>query len=193
MHVRSAIPARAAALASLLLLLAGPAAAGEVYLGVGYGQGRADFDTLGDTLADDREATGLEFFTGYRLGFLAVEAFYADLGNYSATVQTGAGTVAATADVDGYGAALMLFVPLGEKTELFAKGGVFRWDVDSNVGRDHDADPMYGLGLYLRGMGPNAALRIQYERFKDAGAGAFAGSTEGIDIDLLTVGIIYNF
>jgi hypothetical protein len=185
--------ARAAALASLLLV-AWPAAAQDVYLGFGFGQARADFDTLGDTLADDRESTAIKLFAGYRLTrLLALEAFYADLRQYSATVQTGTGTLSTSAEADGFGAAVTLGLPLGEKAELYAKGGVFRWDLVSSTARENDVGPMFGLGLHLWGPAPSASVRIEYERFKDVGAEAFAGTNDGIDIDLLTLGIIYNF
>lgn len=194
MAQRSGKLARAAGLASLLLLLTGPAAAEGVYLGVGFGQGRADFDTLGDTIEDDRESTAHKLFTGYRLArYFAVEAFFANLRSYSATVQTGAGTITGEAEIDGFGAAVILGLPLGEKSELYAKGGVFRWDVVSSSNRANDADPMFGVGLHLRGPGPNASTRIEYERFKDVGGGVFPGTSDGIDVDLLTLGIIYNF
>lgn len=189
---RSGTLARATALGSLLLLFAGPAAA-QVYLGFGFGQGRADFDTLGNTLDDDRETTALKFFTGYRLGFLAVEAFYADLRSYSATIQTGVGTISGSAEADGVGAALLLALPIGERTDLILKGGGFRWDVVSSSDRESDIGPMYGIGLHLSGPNPSVALRLEYERFKDVGAGAFPGTDDGIDIDLMTLGLIYNF
>lgn len=186
--------ARAAGWASLLLLLAGPAMAQDVYLGFGFGQGRADFDPLGDTIDDDRESTAIKVFTGYRLApFLAVEAFFADLRSYSATVQTGLGTISGEAEVDGFGTALLLSLPLGDRTDLFAKGGAFRWDVASSFDREHDVGPMYGIGLHIRGPNPSASVRLEYERFKDVGAGTFPGTNDGIDIDLVTLGLIYTF
>lgn len=194
MEQRSGTRARAAALASLLLLLAGPAAAQEVYLGFGFGQGRADFDTLGNTLDDDRETTALKFFSGYRLArFLAVEAFYADLRSYSATVQTGTGPISSSVEADGFGAALLLSLPIGERTDLVVKGGGFRWDAVTGFDRESDVGPMYGIGLYLTGPSPSASLRLEYERFKDVGAEVFPGTDDGIDIDLMTLGLIYNF
>lgn len=194
MEQRSGTLARAAALASLLLLLAGPAAAQEVYLGFGFGQGRADFDTLGNTLDDERESTAIKLFTGYRLArFLAIEAFYADLRSYSATVQTGVGPISGSIDADGFGAAVLLSVPLGDRTDLVLKGGGFRWDAVTSFDRENDVGPMYGIGLYLTGPSPSAAVRLEYERFKDVGAEAFPGTEDGIDIDLMTLGLVYNF
>ena len=176
----------------LLLLLAGPVYAQGAYVGIGAGSSGVDTDPLLAAASKDDKSSILKFLAGYRpFRLLAVEAFFVDLGNYSAT-----GAVTRRAAVEGPGVALLVFLPIAQTADLLLKGGSFRWDmeiVDTAAGtaRDHDIGAMYGVGLHLTGPGGTAALRIEYERFDKVGDEV--SGIEGLDFNTVTISIIYNF
>lgn len=192
---RPSYAARGLAAVCISLLLAGPALGQDAdphfYVGVGAGKNKADFNEL-SALADENEL--VKVFGGFRLLWIfAVEAFYVDLGRHWATT----GPLHTRTDTYGYGAALLVSLPITRKTRLFAKGGEWRWNVRAftpEMGlteRSHDVDPVIGGGLHFEGENPAASVRLEFERFLDVGTGMT--EFKGADFDTVSFSIMYSF
>lgn len=110
-----------------------------LYVGGGLGWGWSDD-------SDDWSWKGL---AGWRLNqYLAVQGFYADLGDH------GAPGIIGEAGVDTYGVELLGFYPLTNELALYAKGGVHQYRIDTRntswLGGG-GAEYALGNGLSLRG------------------------------------------
>ncbi|HEX7043373.1 MAG TPA: outer membrane beta-barrel protein [Burkholderiales bacterium] len=184
--------------AAAFLALAAPSAHADFYIGVGGGRSTADFGDLAASVDSlDDESGAVTLFAGWRpFRWIALEAFYLGVQDYTARL----GTDETRADARGVGAAALLFVPLGNKVSLYAKGGAWQWDAKSRTfaagtlvseERGNDVSSIYGGGLLIVGRRETAAVRIGYERAKDVGK-EVAGF-EGADIDIVSFSIIYNF
>ncbi|MDO6561816.1 porin family protein [Amphritea sp. 1_MG-2023] len=160
------------------------------YLGGSYGRTefnvssseRADLNSLGFSVKDDSDQ-GFKVFGGYRFNKnIAVEGYYADLGDLELT----GGSVNVDAAIDGYGVSLVGLLPVTEQVDLFAKVGMFHWsnDVSSNVGvsgGDDGTDGSYGLGVAYTM--DSVTFRAEFERY-DLG---------DVDVDLISAGLALNF
>ncbi len=167
----------------------------------------------------DADAGGWKLFAGYRFTpWLAAEAGYADLGKsrLSATMLGGTPGLPAAFDlhrkVNGYGIDVVVGAPIGERFAVFARGGAYRMRVEADVALDgnivfpdtaersrtvkHDSTVgHFGVGGEWA-FAPHAALRLEWERFLDAGKSFEVGETGGTgkaDTDLYTVGFVYRF
>src|SRR5690606_8752435 len=131
------------------------------------------------------ESMALRLVAGYRFWHvLALELFYTDLGAFSA----GSGILKVDAKGEGYSA--LVFLPLGDGADLFAKAGVYRWDV-TGTGERKQTEPVYGLGLQLPSRDRAFGIRFEYERYVDVGKDI--GGSEGIDVDVFSANLIYSF
>lgn len=124
------------------------ASAGDWYVSATAGQSEVDLDiSSGPGYSIDDEDTTYGINLGYRLNqYWAVEAGYLDLGEASikateggadfyyggSYVEAEAGTKA-TAEADGWTLGLVGTYPVTEKFDLYAKAGVYKWDVDYKV------------------------------------------------------------
>ncbi|WP_104203542.1 porin family protein [Billgrantia saliphila] len=149
------------------------------YLGLGVGfssleNDREEVDNFIESGASDfdldDEDNSWKAFVGYQFNrYMAVEAFYADLGR----VQLRGNNVANTdLESTAYGASLVGQLPLTSWFAPFAKVGAASWetDVDGNLGdasldlEDNDGvDPVYGLGAQFT-FSP-VLIRAEYERY----------------------------
>ncbi|KAA0013658.1 porin family protein [Billgrantia pellis] len=149
------------------------------YLGVGTGfssleNDREEVDNFIDAGASDFDLDDddnvWKGFVGYQFNrYMAVEAFYTDLGR----VQLRGNDVANTdLESTAYGASLVGQLPLTSWFAPFAKIGAAKWetDVDGNLGdasldlEDNDGvDPVYGLGAQFT-FSP-VLIRAEYERY----------------------------
>lgn len=196
------------------------------YMGVSAGQSRIDatsaeidegfviddsFTASGTAL--DKTDTGWKAYFGYRFNrIFALEGGYADLGEASFTttivnapppynVETPF-PIRATATAEGIQLSGALHLPLTDRSSLFAKAGVFRWQADFNEERtlaagielvsrtEKETDAVYGVGAEL-GFTDDLRLRVEFERFMDVGKGI--GGREGQDIDYFSAGIVFGF
>lgn len=180
------LAASVAAAVSLASINAYSADAAGGYLGVSLGHSTSDaLDELNDIsgVSVDDSDTGYKVFAGYNINAnFAVEGFYADLGELSATF----GGNKAKVESDTFGAALLAKLPLGEKAEVFAKLGYQFWDAEASVNSydladDDGSDAVYGIGAAYRFN--NVSIRAEYERFE----------LDSEDVDLLSAGVAYNF
>ncbi len=135
---------------------------------------------------------------GIRYGrYLGAEVGYTALGEVE---KKGEGRVAPTitSDTDGMYAAVMGYVPVAHRTELFGKAGAMRWNSeysskysknDHNDGYhdsssdDSGTSPLIGIGAQYH-MNPHMFLRGEWERVMGTG-----NDDNESDVDLLTVGV----
>lgn len=175
---------RTALLRTVLAVLVGAAAFGAqaseqpgFYAGAGVGQSFVD-----ETGYDD-EDTAFSAFGGYQFNrHFAIEAGYADFGKIEPEALLGS-------DLEGSSAFLtaVASVPFTDNFSGYAKAGVHRWDVDSELPvlgsrEDTGTDPTYGLGLQYR-FTDNVALRGEYSRFE----------VEDTDVDLAQLQVRFDF
>jgi len=162
-----------------LLLVAPAAQAGGWFVGGSVLQAGVDVETSDF----DEDDTGVKFFGGYNFfKFFGVEAAYADLGK--------AEEAGASIETTSLSAFAVGTVPVGKRFELFAKGGVYRWDAEifeNGSFQDDDVESAYGLGAKLK-LGEKAAVRLEYEIFEIE----FEGAAD-IDVDIISAGFEWRF
>jgi OOP family OmpA-OmpF porin len=171
----------------VLASAAAQAADNGFYLGAGVTQAKLDnvgddFDT-GDLDEFEIDDTAFKIIAGFRpLDFLAVEANYMDLGSADENI----GGVQFSADAKAFGAYVIGFLPVS-MLDLYAKGGLVRWETESSATGLFDIDDdgtefAYGAGAQLR-LGSLAA-RLEYEQFD-------VDNTDGVE--LLSLALTWTF
>lgn len=179
--------ALSATIGSGLLAFASQASAESgMYVGGAYGQSRvndSDFD-------DDNEA--LKAFIGGKFNnYIGLELAGNDYGK--------AEDNGSSSDLTGITLALMLYLPLGDGFELFAKGGQLWWEDDVRILNTFDdtldgEEVFYGLGMNIN-FTDALSLRIEMERYEvelsqsEIGVGVDGSS----DVDVASVGLVFNF
>jgi opacity protein-like surface antigen len=179
-------------LPALTLALAGTAAQAAdsgIYIGAGVSQSKLDnvgndFGTgnLNDFKLD---STSWKLIGGFRpIDNFAVELNYIDLGNDSKTV----GTSRFEVDGSAYAAYALGILPIGP-VDLFAKGGVVRWESKASfnapVGfRFDDKGTEFGYGVGVQARLGSLAGRLEYEQFD-------VDHSDGVE--LLTLGVTWTF
>ena len=165
---------------------AGAEAPSGLYLGGNYG----GFKARGGDFDDERDL--IEGVVGWQLNpYLGIEGNYIDFGKY--------GNRLASAEVDGYGAAVVGQFPISDSFSVYAKGGQFWWDGDVEVlgvSRNQDDDSLfYGLGAAFR-ITHGVGLTAEYKRFDieyDSAQYPVTPSSDDTDLDTLTVGVRVSF
>lgn len=157
-----------------------------VYLGGSYGGYKArggDFDDENDLY---------EVLGGWQITpHVGIEGNYTDFGKY--------GSSAASADVDGVGAALVGQLPLTDSFSLYGKGGLFWWDGDVRVLGAHrgfeDESLFYGVGARFR-LTDAVGLTAEYKRYEIEFEGEdfpVPPDSDDTDLDTITVGARVSF
>lgn len=206
---------RLIATAALATLVATPALAQSYpgvpdegfYLGTALGQAKLKNDTL-DWLDDigastDDKDTAFKLFAGYQFNpNFAVEASYADFGDFTASGMLTDGFNIASGNVDGsidgFGFALVGRLPIDAGFSVFGKLGLIAWDGKvSGVVRGNgevifdardsydDVDPFYGVGAEY--VVNQVMVRLEFERYDLNDRG------EDFEIDLISASIGYRF
>ncbi len=132
---------------------------------------------------DDDHVTWQVFGGAMFAPWLGVEAGYLDLPKFEDN--------GFEIDGKGYTGSALLAAPIGQRIELYAKGGRVWWDVDAEgpLGFDNHVDGsdwLYGAGVNI-GLLPNLSLRLEYTRYEIDSDNAKA------DLDLATAGVQFNF
>ena len=192
-----------AVLLAFSLLVPG-AQAGKLYAGASLTQstvdlGLSDIDdgSLTSGNVDDSD-TGWKAFVGFRfVKFLAIEADFIDVGGVSiAATSDGsgpdflAGSVGATAKVDGYRVSALGIIPIGQRFSILARYGVFYWDATATISNggmtavapDDDSDDFFGAGVAWQ-LKSSASLRLEYELM----------TVDDTDIDTVSAGVAFRF
>ena len=188
------------------------------YAGIGAGLGYArDLESNAEELQRQAARSGIsteaeisdysqafKLLAGYRVNpVLGLEAQYAYLGKYSADIQGLNYRVNehAEASAHGFGAAAMLFLPINQQAELFAKAGMFsstfkarestsgyRYNYNDTFST-RSTNPFVGVGLQIKS--GNSSLRVEYESYEDVGKED--GEFDGSKVDLLMVSTQFRF
>lgn len=156
------------------------------YVGVSVGYVTTDaldeLETIPGVSVDDSD-TAFKVYAGYNYSAnWGVEAFYADLGDLSATD----GVDKFGLDAKSLGLALLAKLPVGEQSEVFVKLGYQRWDADvtlngSVFAKGDDTDVMFGIGAAYAV--DSVSIRAELERYV----------LDDADFDVLSVGVSYKF
>lgn len=163
------------------------------YLGIGIG--RFDVDsTL--PLAENKTYSATQLFGGFQiLGVLALEVGYVNFNGVTFDLGGGATDRLTNQSFYGRGNLLIPLMKVSDTTvHVFGSAGVHRWQAtelvtSGGVGTEskvQDVSPMVGGGLLLRSP-RNAAIRFEYEKFKDV------GKVNKVDINQVNASIIYYF
>ena len=172
-------------LSTIAALSPAVASAEDFYVGVSVGATETDaldiFKVPGISVDDDD--TGFKVFAGYRAHeYFAVEAFYADLGEATASDVVDSLEI----ESDTFGLSALGIIPVTENFELFGKVGFHAWDADlsSTFGSasDDGTDATYGIGAtYIMGQ---ISFRAEIERYE---------LDDDVDVDMFSAGIAFNF
>lgn len=209
--IRSTIGSLATALALAIPLVAN---AENFYVDLGLGQAKAD---LGDTagLNVDDTDTAYSIGAGYKFNDnIAIEGGYLKLGTasisatgtvsgtYYGSPYSATGTLAASAEVDGFYLGPVLSLPFADKFEAYARAGVYFWDSDEKASASgtltyagityagdvtassssDGSDPYYGIGAAYKAT-ESVAVGADWTRY----------DIDGIDVDVLGARLKYSF
>ncbi len=203
-------------LAALVLAsgsIAAMAADSGWYAGASLGQSSTDYEAgtlksaleaagaTGVVASVDNTDTAWKLFGGYQVNKnFAVEAAYVNLGSLTsnATYATPAGSpYRFNTDGDGYLLSVVGTLPVNETFAVFAKAGVFAWNLEAtesttlasaNASAD-GTDMAYGLGVNWR-ISKQMGLRAEWDRFQDVGGG---NNFNKHDVDLYSLGAVFHF
>ena len=217
-HMKSKSVSRAGKLSLLTLaLMAAPFAIADDsagwYAGANVGQSLATIDNdrissglLGSgltvtSIADDDRDRGYKLFGGYQLNkYLAVEAGYFDLGQFSFLANTvPIGTLSGNIQVRGVNLDAVGMLPITDKFSAFARLGVTHAHTKGSFAgagavnvldpspRASDNNLKVGLGVQYA-FTDALSLRAEIERYRINDAVGNKG-----DIDLASIGLVYRF
>ncbi len=164
-------------------------------------RGIAEWGAVGVTATydDDENDLGFKFFAGYNINeYFGVEAAYVNLGDVTADASLSylaeTLTVDVEAEADGFSFAGVARYPIYDRTEVFAKVGLFVWEADADASatfggvtasesyEDDGTDIMFGFGASYA-MTTNISVRGEWERY----------ALDDYDVDLFSVGVQYYF
>ena len=178
----------------------------KFYLGGGIGLTSMDTGVSGTTgtAVLDEDDTGFKALLGYQLHKnLAIEGFYANLGEASLTGNNGdtfvlGGTTyqfnangSFTIEGSTMGAGVVGIVPVNEMLSPIVKFGLHSWEADATVvsstlgtatASDSGTDLFYGIGAQFN-INEKIASRAVFERFK----------FDDVNVDLISVSLIFMF
>lgn len=150
---------------------------------------------------DDDADRGYKFFVGYQFNdYVALEAGYADLGDFGVEVARapGAGNLTGDTSYKGYNLDVVGTWPLAERLSAIARVGAFRYETEENfVGTgslaaslsrdDRDTGYKFGAGLEYS-FTERLSARIEAERYRIEDMLGDHGS-----VNLYSVGLVYRF
>jgi len=173
------------------------------------------FGSVGLTIVDatstlDDSDTGFGLAGGYQVNRnFAAELAYVDLGetSYAAngTATDGVGTFDAGLGIEqsasGPVFSILGIVPIGERFSVFGRLGLALMSVDADVSVSIDGESasdsastdrsnmVYGIGGEFS-FGERFGVRLGWDRYAEVGSDDLAGE---VDIDLISLGLRYNF
>lgn len=150
---------------------------------------------------EDESDRGYKLFVGYQFNqYVAVEAGYADLGDFTVEVNRapGAGTLAGEANYKGYNLDLVGTWPLTPRLSAFGRVGAFHYETEESftgtqsvaaslVRDDKDTGYKFGAGLEYS-FTERLSARIEAERYRIEDLIGDHGS-----VNLYSVGLVYRF
>lgn len=181
------------------------------YIGGNYGRTEESVDNgevantiIGGGLTaieEDESDRGYKLFVGYQFNdYFAMEAGYADLGDFSYQVARapGAGSLNVDTNYKGFNLDLVGTLPMTPRLSAFARVGAFRYETEQNfVGTEslaaslnRDEDDMgykFGAGLEYS-FTERLSARIEAERYRIEDMVSDHGS-----VNLYSIGLVYRF
>ena len=167
-HIKQYAISGAFFIATLMWSAASSASILGIYAGVSVGQ--AEIENSSPT----EDSTASKVYAGYRiLGPIAIEVARVDLGEF--------GTLPVS--IDGTALDVVLYLPAGP-INVFAKAGVFSWNVDYNnfIPAESGTDSKFGVGVEYNLL-LNVDLRLEWETYTGVG-----GTTINEDINVISIG-----
>ena len=193
---------RFAAAAASALALSTPASAGffdftlAPFLGASVGQSSSDISCPAGTSCDDSDIAW-KLYGGLEVNeYLAMEVGYADLGEVGYS-----GALAGSRETHGMTLQLVGTYALNPSVSLIGRGGMNFLNTEVNgtiagtpTNNAGDTDVVWSVGLgaqynFTKTMG----LRLEWERYFEAGSSSFNGGTGEADIDLISAGMVFKF
>ena len=165
--------------------------------GTSYGRDVCDdLTTIGDCGDSD---TGFKVYGGYQFTPVwGVEAFYTDLGEFTATDYSLGilNSINVSASADGIGTVATASWPIGDNFAIFSKLGFLYWSVDSSASMGAQSASISDDGLALA-----AGLGLRYSLTENFGVRADwdwysvgdESTTGDSDVDLFSAGIFVSF
>lgn len=156
------------------------------YVGGNYG----GYKSRGDEFDDENDYYEAVFGVNVSR-FFAVEGSYADFGDI--------GNSQASAELDGYGIAVIGRLPLTDVFSLYAKAGQFFWEADVDVlgiRADVEGDePFFAAGLDVL-LSEHLSLGVEYSRYQvDLNDSSLPDAIDDYenDIDTVKLGLKFLF
>lgn len=187
------------------------------YIGVGYGSTKSTVTNSSLTQPDvcnivgsfctvDDEDSSKQLYAGYNFTpRFSLEAAYTDLG---ITANVTDGTALGKQTTKGLSVSLLGKIPLSHRISVYGKAGLYRWDSRSQLGypalpsfdapvQNKGNDATIGVGLEYK-MNRRASARLSWDRYNNVGENAVLRDssgdyTVGVDVDVVSVGLQYNF
>ena len=167
------------------------------YGGLGLGQSTfVDSCTgvAGPGISCTEKDTAWKIFGGYQFNRnFAGEFGYADLGKTTVSLS---GFGSASIGAKGFELTGVGSVPVNEQLSVYGRLGFFLWNVDLKDGTGVNGSASasgisltFGFGASFN-VATNAALRLEWQRYKDVGD---ANTTGKGDIDLIGAGLVVKF
>jgi OOP family OmpA-OmpF porin len=191
----------AAAMAAALALST-PASAGffdltlTPYIGGNIGQSSSDITCQTGVNCDDSD-TAWKIFGGMEMNeYISMEVGYADLGEVKYS-----GAKSGTRYTNGMIMDLVGTYAINPSFILSARGGlnILNTEVNGTIAgtpteNTGDTDVVWSFGVGGQyNLTPSVGLRLDWERFFEAGSPDSNGGTGEADIDMLSAGVVYKF
>lgn len=161
---------------------------------VGASAGVSETDDCNFAFCDEWD-TGWKIFGGFEVNeYVSMEVGYADLG----TVGYGS---AGSRETNGMIMQAIGTYALNPSFTLIGRGGmnILNTEVNGTVagtpnGNTGDTDVVWSVGLGAQyNATKTVGLRLEWERYLEAGSSDFNGGTGEADIDLISAGVVYKF
>lgn len=166
------------------------------YVGAGAGRSTSDVSCPAGTSCDDSD-TAWKIYGGLEVNeFISMEVGYLDLGEVGYT-----GAKKGTRDTNGVTMQVVgTYTPTPSFT-LLARGGMnfLKTEVKGTIAgtpNNHtsDTDVVWSAGLGAQyNINKSLGLRLEWERYFEAGSPAFNGGTGEADVDLISGGLVLKF
>jgi OmpA-OmpF porin, OOP family len=141
------------------------------YIGLHFGQ--SDIDVVNDS------DTAFRILGGYQINkTFAAELAYTDFGSVSVGGTSIKGNAIELVGVASF--------PVADRFSVYGKFGFSRGEFKGGGASDDSIEPTYGIGARWDFM-PNLGARIEWQQYPDV------GGSDGSDVDVLSVGIVYKF
>jgi OOP family OmpA-OmpF porin len=166
------------------------------YVGGNLGQSTSDISCTAGVSCDDSD-TAWKIYGGLEINeYISMEVGYIDLGEVTYT-----GTRTGTRETNGMTTAIVGTYAISPSFTLSGRGGMnfLNTEVNGTIAgtptlNTGDTDVVWSFGVGAQyNITPSVGLRLDWERFFEAGSSDYNGGTGEADIDLFSAGVVYKF